>query len=352
MRIGILTWFSAYNYGARAQAHALLHVLCEMGYQCEFINFEPKGFKKYSRKGNLNCWYPYRRWIKALRCYIRCYKYEKDLRNVPCSKKVEDAAQIDDLGYDLLVIGSDSILNMNHEMFHPVYYGVGIKRTPYIFYAPSCESMMESELLSPLLKEGIYNAKAISVRDSNSKKIIEKNTGICAEVLLDPTFLYEYTAEKQFKYRDYILLYSFSNWGRYSGEIRRYAKENKLKIISLGRYCPWADISLDMCSVRQWIQAYNEAQIVVTDSFHGTVFAIKNRKQLVVLARDDKKTKIREMLKTCGVLHNTFYEGGNLQQYLKENRINYNEVYQVLDVLKKDSLNYLKTNIEKAWETT
>lgn len=351
MKVGILTWFSGYNYGARAQSYALLKVVSGMGHDCEFVNFEPKNFKKYCRKGNLNCWYPYRRPVRAAKCYIRCFRYERDLKKVPISAKVRSAEEIDSLGYDMIIIGSDSVFNIHHPMFHPVYYGVGIKKTPYMFYAPSCESMDSEEKLPKELCDALRHAKAVSVRDENTKKIIwralEKADGREISVLPDPSLMYDYRdIIKQVGKKNYILLYSFSNWGKYSDQFRYYAKERNLKIISVGRYCPWADFSYDMASVGQWMGCFINARIVLTDSFHGAVFGIKNRKPLVIMSREDKRQKIQELLKTCGIDHGYFYDGQDLDEYLKSSEILYTDVEDTFAALKQSAMEFLRKNLK------
>lgn len=350
MRIGILTWFSGYNYGARAQSYALLNVILKLGHDCEFVNFEPKDFKKYCRKGNLNCWYPYRRPIRAIKCFIRCFRYEKDLKKLSIGTKVYSAEEIDSLGYDMIIIGSDSIFNIHHPMFHSVYYGVGLKKTPYIYYAPSCESMNTEEELPEELCEALYHAKVISVRDENTRTIIKralkKNDNRDISVLLDPSLLYDYCdITSLIPEKNYILIYSFSNWGKYSEEFKRYAKDHNLKIISVGRYCPWADFSYDMASFSQWLGCFVNARIVLTDSFHGVVFGIKNRKQLVLMSRDDKCQKISEMLKLCKIDNYSFYCGQNLDEYLETNMFQYDEINVILEVLKQQSLEFLWSNL-------
>lgn len=351
MKVGILTWFSGYNYGARAQSYALLKVVSGMGHDCEFVNFELKNFKKYCRKGNLNCWYPYRRPIRAAKCYIRCFRYERDLKGMPISAKVHSAEEIDNLGYDMIIIGSDSVFNIHHPMFHPVYYGVGLKKTPYMFYAPSCESMDGAEKLPKELCDALCHAKAISVRDENTKKIIsralEKSDSRHIPVLPDPSLLYDYQdITRPIREKKYILLYSFSNWGKYSEEFRHYAKERDLKIISVGRYCPWADFSYDMASVSQWMGCFVNAKLVLTDSFHGAVFGIKNGKPLVLMSREDKRQKILELLKMCGIDRGIFYDGQNLDEYLKSVEIQYTDVDDMLEVLKQSATEFLRYSLK------
>lgn len=98
---------------------------------------------------------------------------------------------------------------------------------------------------------------------------------------MDPTFLYDYKEyEHSLPVDKYILVYSFSEWKNYGAKVREYAKEHDLKIVSIGRKICWADKSYDIIGLEEWLGAFASAELVITDSFHGTVFALKNKKSL------------------------------------------------------------------------
>ena len=78
----------------------------------------------------------------------------------------------------------------------------------------------------------------------------------------------------------------------------------------------------------------------MTDSFHGTIFSIKNRKQIILCGRKDKRAKIDSLLNQIGILVEV-YEGENVDQYLTKNKIDYTEKQPVIDREIEKSLNYL-----------
>ena len=346
MKIGILTWFFGNNYGARAHTYALRNVICKLGYECEFVNFIPKKGFLINILTNINAGNPVKHPIRTFRCLIRCVKFSIDKKLNPFGKKVFDGKELDLLGYDAIVIGSDAVLNIHHPQFETIYYGDGIEKTPFITYAPSSEYMKEGEMPDSHLENHISNAYALSARDNITKSILEKMTGRDVKKVLDPAFLYDFSdISKRIKEDHYLLIYSFSDWNQYSEMIKQYAKSNNLKIVSVGRYCSWANKSYDVISFKQWIGSFENADVVFTDSFHGVVFSVKNHKQMIVTARKDKEYKIRDLMDTLSIDNFQFFKGESVNEYLAKNRINYNFVSVSLEKMIKESLDYLKKSL-------
>ena len=69
---------------------------------------------------------------------------------------------------------------------------------------------------------------------------------------------------------------------RWSDEIKQYAADNSLKIVSLGRRMPFADMHYES-TVVSFLSCFNGASAVVTNTFHGTVFSLIFHKRFVVL---------------------------------------------------------------------
>ena len=54
MKIGILTWYFGYNYGAEAHSYALMKVLEKMGHDVRLIKYRPANSFKIDITSNLN----------------------------------------------------------------------------------------------------------------------------------------------------------------------------------------------------------------------------------------------------------------------------------------------------------
>lgn len=302
MKIGILTWYFAMNHGARAHTYALLHTLRECGYDAEIIRYRP--WREYIDVE------PYWFVSRNIPLMMKRFKYrqyfsrsEKDYKYF--SRIVRSAEEIDRLEYDLIILGSDEIFNINHLITSRdyTYFGVGIEKTPKITYAVSCGQSDEDTKWPKEIVDTVKKIKALSVRDKNSCKIIERNTGRIPELVLDPTLLLDFSKlnDPDWKYKNYILIYTFGGVEEYKDEIIQYAHEHKLKIVCVGNDFQWADIRVQYPRQETWYAAFAYASLVITNSFHGTIFAIKNKIPFVNILMADKETKIANLLEQFGM---------------------------------------------------
>lgn len=341
-RVGIMTWYYGANYGAIAQSVALYNTVCSLGYECVMINYRPQEYLKTVVGANIpkkgkRLWHMGET-IKGIK---KCISLSKTKEYLQESKKVKTAKEIDDLQLDCIIFGSDAIFNIKHPLCDSLYYGVGIK-TKKITYSPSCEYLDVNTELPSEYRKSLLEMKQISVRDQNTYDLIKRNIDYEALITLDPTFLYDFSdISSSEKLENYILIYSFSEWSEYKTQIINYAKKNNLEIISLGMQRDWADKSFTDSSFELWIESFRKAEFVITDSFHGTVFSLKNNKQIVLCGRSDKAAKINSLLQQLSV-NIDVYKGENLEQYLEKNYINYNRVQISIESRKEESVEYLK----------
>jgi len=344
MQIGILTWFFGANYGAKAHSYALQQVLKELGHDSEFIAFYPKGYKVLNYKMNLDENHREKSLIKTLNGVKRVQVFNSFNKHFAISKEVHNAQEIDSLGLDCIILGSDEVFNTKHPLFHELYYGVGI-HTPLIAYAPSSGYIDVNEKLPGAVCDSLKMTKALLVRDYHTMNLIKNNTGQNAHVVLDPTLLYDFKDLQSTRPNSsYILVYTFSKWNEYGKKFREYAGHENLDIISVGRYCKWADKSYDMADLSQWLNLFKGAEFVITDSFHGVVFAIKNRKNVLLLGRADKTNKINDLFHLFDV-EKKFYKGEAISQYFTDT-VDCSGLWCLIESAKTLSLKYLKEALD------
>ena len=340
VKVGILTWFNAANYGAKAHSYGLQKKIIDMGHECELINYCPKKMFILNYKMNMGREYSCGNILNSIKGFFRCVKLSNNNKKLILSHKVKSAEEIDNLGYDLIILGSDEIFNVGHPLYEAIYFGVGIK-TPCITYAPSSGQYSELSKLDEKVCDSLKRMKYISARDIHTQTLIENNTAKKPELVLDPTFLWEYNERGNEKFSGkYMLVYSFSEWSEYSKDIRSYAESRGWKIISVGRKIRWADKSYQVAGLDEWISAFRGAQYVFTDSFHGTVFSLKYRKQFAVVGRHDKTNKIGDLLKTLSVNRQIYNKNEDMTEYLDE-KIDYNIVTKYIHDEIEKSENFL-----------
>lgn len=287
MKIGIVTVYDSENCGSFLQALALKTVL---GRKDE-VFFYKLGVRNPIKENLFSAGKKFLilKWGLALFICRKIYKFVKCWKVFKCCSLEEFS--------DVCVIGSDEIWNLNRKKFseHSVFWGEGIKSTLLISYAPSCNGA-DMDLFkhhAPAIKF-VKRAEGISVRDGDTAACIEKLTTKKIERVLDPTFLLssdEYKiVEKEIKYRNYILLYTSTKKipKECIEEIRSFAKNNQLTLISINQRLEWCDVSYP-ASPYEFLNFYRNASYVITDTFHGTVFSIIYNKKVAVFGRNNNK---------------------------------------------------------------
>ena len=94
-------------------------------------------------------------------------------------------------------------------------------------------------------------------------------------------------------------------------------------------------------SIDKWINGIHNADFVVTDSFHGTVFSLIFRKQFAVMGNPNRGlTRIYSLLKLFG-LEDRFVNQESQIGELLQNEIDYEIIKSKIDIYKKNSMDFL-----------
>ena len=187
---------------------------------------------------------------------------------------------------DVLVIGSDEVFNCTQSNldvgYSPQLFGYENSAEKLITYAASFGSTTIEKLdkygktteISNLLKE----FDAISVRDKNSHDIIKTLTAIDPIDSIDPVLLYDFSNEVDnidVDLSNYIVVYAYSERiNKIEAEaIQAFAHSKGKKTLSIGVKQSFTDlyVNVDPFTLLAYIK---NADYVITDTFHGTVFSI------------------------------------------------------------------------------
>lgn len=99
--------------------------------------------------------------------------------------------------------------------------------------------------------------------------------------------------------KNYILLYFFGDIDiDMQNELHRVAEQRKLKIISFGRVRPWCDKCIDS-DPTFFLAYFKNAQYIVTNTFHGTIFSVLYKKRFSAFV--DTKIKVKDFLCSIGL---------------------------------------------------
>lgn len=352
MKIGIITHHYVKNYGAYLQARALMGVLENLDPNADIsiVNYiEKKHWYKniihilHFRLGKDNVKSYYEK-VKQLFMFSR---YEHSLTH---SKRVYNVSQIEQLGNDVIIIGSDEVWNIHSSGFNPLKFGYGFNAsTKLATYAPSAGAVTEETNVPDKVKEGLENIKYLSARDNETKKFVKRAVGKEAQKVLDPTLLYDFDKEideqgiESLPYK-YILIYDCKLTKEQIQKLKSYAQEKELKIIGGGDCMEYYDDIKICLSPYEWVSLFRHAEMVITGTFHGTVFSVKYRKKFVSYPTEKNRiNKIKSLLSDMD-LEGRLLEVGNEEGLISllEKKVDYDKAYEQIDARKKESLEYLK----------
>lgn len=359
-KIGIMTMQRINNYGSFLQAYGLKKMIMGLGYEVEFVDFnieksiineEKKGLiDKIIRNKNIISFINKKNYLrKTNRLFENSY-----WPGIGVSEKNYNPNNIKQL-----VIGSDEVFNCLQGL--PVGYsrelfGKNYESIPVISYAAcfghTTYEGLEKYSINNEISDMLKKFKAISVRDENSFKIVKKLTNISPVLNLDPALMYNFNDEliDNVKISNYILLYAYT--GRLTRdeekEIKKFAKDNNKKIISLGFYQKIADYNL-IVHPFEILAYFKHADFIITDTFHGTIFSIKNHSNFCTIVRYGtigNNNKLMDLIKRLK-LENRIAKDIKDIDLLYKKEINWEITDSILENERKKTIDYLKDNLIK-----
>ena len=322
-RIGILTFQRIENYGAALQCFALWYFLNEHGYNTEIIDLLTPEHSQYVKSNNAIRVHKHRHpiWSLARSCYrsvlsnwhILCHHHDLAVRR----KRFEDFFSLSSYSrrysgfdeivddppiYDIYITGSDQTWNPNicfdWEAYFLTFAPKGAKK---IAYAPSIALSDIPSNFQKYMQLWLKDYSALSCRELSGVEIIKRLTGINAEHVADPTFL---LTQEQWtdlanipdkKAGPYILCLWFCGGAELKNKIA-FSKDlknitGKRVVILPTPGCsfpspPELEVIFD-AGPKEFIGLIINADMVLTNSFHGTVFAAFFATSFYVFLRND-----------------------------------------------------------------
>ena len=360
MKIGILTHYNVYNQGAQLQMYAMKNWLEEHGHQVFILTYQKNfDFDNNEEKRNSgsfgNIGYYIKDYLLKEGMGVTLFNMKKVMRLKKAFESVE-TRPYDASDCDAIIIGSDEVFSIDVGC-NRMMYGYGIENIPAIAYAPAFGRTTEETLKQfncyDLVKEGLSNLYQLSARDVHTQKMIQSLTGRDVPLVCDPVILYSgkafHVPVKKIK-KKYMIIYAY---GRHMvdqdevREIKAYAKKHQLLTVSLGTYHKWCDKNI-VCDAQEWYSYFQDAECVLTDTFHGSVVAMKNHCNLAVYIRESINSfKMTSLLESTGLQKNRLESitENNLEKVLSQ-KIDYALVDENISKMVKESETYLLNSLE------
>lgn len=329
------------NHGAYLQAYATMRVLQELGHEAIIINYKNR---THWWDEDVRPWLAYRRPIRFIDRFHKQGAFKKDQKRFNQTRFTRKPEAVHRLKFDVVVVGSDVVWNYKVFGFDDLFFG-NLPASRIISYAPSFGWVNHGDTHPEGVAEGIQKFDAISVRDENTRKIVESITGESPPVVLDPTLIYDFAddvvvTDRIEKLGKYIMVYAYVTDPEVISTVRNYAVAHGLKVVSVGYRQFWCDKVYMDVGPMEWLGFYHHAAAVATSTFHGTIFALKYEKEFFYIKNEKAHNRVASLAELCGLTELFF--GSDCQ--IVEIRPDYTDVRQRLDPL----ITFSKSWLDKA----
>lgn len=360
MKIGILTFHNAYNYGAVLQAYATQELMKSMGHEVELIDYHNANIdwhyekRKFHLRSFLRSTYKFPLYLLAIIFFWKRRKAYQEFADRHLKFSVKRYYKGDDIsieGYDVVLIGSDQLWNKNLTGGLDNMYWGQFKASPVtrkVAWSVCMNNVNLTESETEQIKNYLNNFTAISVREDTLQAFISKLTDKKVWHTLDPTLLLPSHEWEQICYpikeKNYIAVYAVRKETETVAFAREIAKRRNKKLVIIRSYANWyfSIENKECCGPDAFLSYIKNADYVVTSSFHGTVFSLLFQRQFVC-PRLDGNLRIEDLLCTVG-LSNRLVD--NWKDALSLSPINYENLSDALDIKKCESLCFLSNALK------
>ena len=378
-KVGLIS-VSIHNYGSLLQTYAMQQVLDKYGADNDIILFKSDPVKQLYRVFNVPFMKMKLKLLKRKMTTKLFYRQiskgaaERDrefmkFKETYCrfTPKFTDRAQLEKVGkaYRAFVLGSDQVWNpANLEMdFYTMNFVP--KDKIKIAYAPSFGVYSVPQKQIEKTRAYLNRIQYISVREIAGAKIVKELTGRDVPVVCDPTALLtrsdwdKLKSSKKYTDKKYIFCY-FLGANPVHREWARLVKEKTgYQIIALQHIdefvkgdLKFGDITPYDVGPQDFVNLIANAEIVLTDSFHGTMFSIYYHKKFFTFPRykegkkDSTNSRIVSILELMD-LRGRFMTGEDKNMNVLDDEVNWDIVQERLDKFRRDSFDYLETSLKE-----
>lgn len=361
-RIGICTlYYENSNYGANLQAYALIRIITSLGYEADMISYYYSNQLRYLCR---NLKHSFKRKSQVSKCIEVREKAVKRFNNAIPHSRLFYSNTIKDSNneYDVFITGSDQVWNPDWiNSFLALDFVEDNKKT--ISYAASIGKINLNDEQKNKLQIAIDNTDYISIREKESIQSLQNLTSKKIEYVLDPTMLlnkseWDEICSNRIVLEDYLFCYFLGKNEILRNTAKEYAKQKGLKIVNIPYMNEanqqvdrnFGDYSLSDVSPEDFLSLIRYASFVITDSFHGAVFAHIYQRRFIVSSEKGNEMGCRMQSLVCLF--------GTENRYINDHNLVTNRLlseledtplefkYEQYEKMKNKSLNFLKESLK------
>lgn len=364
MKIALLSFHNAANYGAALQAYALQHYLDNLGYESEYIDYQNEMRRSaYDMNFHIRHCIKRHQWLAAIKYLAgapfmqsRKSKFGLFYQKLHCTEKTYyNNQQLEEIAdnYDKYVVGSDQVWNPHHNGRDTAFLLSFVKNDQKKISYSSSFGIVDVPIdLLMGYKRYLASFAHLSCREKMGCQLIKELTGRDATHVLDPVFLLERKEWSELinkrNRENYVFCYTnrenqlvdFFNTTKY--------QLNGSKLYKLTRYIKPSDFISPSVKVKytmspeDFLGSIRDSKLVITASFHCLALAIIFNRQFVCFTTGDKgkDERIVGLLESLGLVDRIYTPTMTLEDVNKP--IDYDMVNSRIEKLVRHSSEYLK----------
>lgn len=303
MKVGILTFHCAHNYGAMLQAYGLQMFLQRSGFDVSIIDYRPDYLIRDYRIYSASYWLS-----RSLKGCLRKIRHEAILHRIRIKRhkqfnafmashfKLIPYSDSSIASLDAIVLGSDQIWNprITGGHFDDVFFGKDVK-CKIVSYAASMGNSILTEYQKTYYRKHLALLSAIGVRESSLCDLLADLTDKKITITLDPTLLAGVSVFKQMigvprKVSKYILVYEIESHIGTLEIAYDLARQLHCEVVELEAYLSFSRRRQkdQIASPLDFVNYIKNAECVVTTSFHGTAFSVMFEKAFYTVRQGNK----------------------------------------------------------------
>lgn len=378
-KVGLVS-VSIHNYGSLLQTYAMQYALDKIGVDNEIILFKSDPIKQFYRVFNI----PFllmklKLYQRKIICKLRYPKIYKgtvvrdrafmDFKKNYCrfTPRTTSREKLNKMGqeYRAVVLGSDQVWNpANLEMDFYTLNFVPEAKTK-VAYAPSFGVAKIPEKQIGATRNYLNRIQYISVREVAGAKIVKDLTGREVPVVCDPTALLtcedwnRIRSDKKYVDGKYIFCYFLGSNPEHRAYAEKVKKQTGYKIVALQHLDEFVKDDLHFGDVtpydvgpQDFINLLSNAEIILTDSFHGTMFSIYYHKTFFTFSRylegkkESTNSRITSILSLMELTDRKLIGTEDVNDYLKR-EINWDSVQEKLNDFRAKSQEWLLNSLRE-----